>query len=80
MDTSTRARPAPVAAGAPVPGHAPGARRPRSDDELIAYTLITLWALATGRSLPDGVPPARLDEHELIAFWADPVFEEARLP
>ncbi|WP_242894452.1 hypothetical protein [Actinomadura litoris] len=80
MDTSTRPRPGPAAAGAPAAGHGPGARRPRSDDELIACTLITLWALATGRALPDGVPPARLAEHELIAFWADPVFEEAPRP
>jgi hypothetical protein len=54
----------------------PGPPRPRSDDELIAHTLITLWALATGRRLPDEVPPALLSEQELITFWSDPVLDD----
>jgi hypothetical protein len=44
------------------------------DDELLARLLITSWTLATGRTLPDGVPPALLSEDELIAFWADDQF------
>lgn len=72
MTTSTRLL--------PVAACAPGPRHPRSDDDLIACTLITLWALTTGRTLPAGVPPTLLSEHELITFWADPVLEEVRRP
>src|SRR5437868_8551739 len=80
MYTSTRPLPGPLAICAPVAGHLPGGGHPRSDDELIAFTLVTLWALATGRSLPDGVPPASLGERDLIEFWADPTFEEVPRP
>jgi hypothetical protein len=38
--------------------------------------LTTLWALATGRTPPPGVPPAELPAHELIAFWSDPAIDE----
>ncbi len=60
------------------PGRAapPLPRHPRSTDELIAFTLITLWALETGRTPPAGVHPERLPAAELIAFWSDPAFEE----
>ncbi|WP_131735698.1 hypothetical protein [Actinomadura roseirufa] len=78
MTTSTR--PSPGSAGAWAAGGVPVARPPRTDDDLIACTLITLWALATGRTPPYAVPPARLGEQELIDFWSDPVFEEVRRP
>lgn len=45
----------------------------RSDDELIAYTLIWTWALITGRSPRHDVPIDQLDERELLEFWADPL-------
>lgn len=44
----------------------------RCEDDLIAYTLIQIWALTTGRVLRDDLPPDLLTEEELIAFWADP--------
>ena len=40
-------------------------------DELVAQVLINSWSLATGRTLPPGVPPQWLTEDELISFWAD---------
>jgi hypothetical protein len=60
------------------PGRAatPLPRHPRSTDELIAFTLITLWALETGRTPPAGAYPERLPAAELIAFWSDPAFDE----
>ena len=48
----------------------------RSDDELIAYMLIRIWALMTGRSMRRDVSPDRLSEEELIDFWADPLIEQ----
>jgi hypothetical protein len=52
----------------------PGAPDPqRSNDELIAFTLIRTWALVTGRSLRRDVPVDQLSEDELIDFWADPL-------
>ena len=59
-----------------VPDGLPFPQHPRSTDELIAFTLTTLWALATGRTLPSGTPPAELPAHELIAFWSDPALEQ----
>ncbi|ACY96549.1 MULTISPECIES: hypothetical protein [Thermomonospora] len=53
---------------------------PRSDDDLIAYTLAVLWALTTGRALRTDVPPRQWHERELIDFWSDPVFEEVARP
>jgi hypothetical protein len=50
--------------------------QPRSTDELIAFTLITLWELETGRTPPAGTSPERLSAAELIAFWSDPALEE----
>ena len=52
----------------------------RSDDELIAYTLIRTWALLSGRSLRRDVPIDQLSEHELIEFWADALTSEERAP
>jgi hypothetical protein len=50
----------------------------RSDDELIAYTLIRTWTLLSGRSLRHDVPADQLSERELIEFWADsPASKEA---
>ena len=48
------------------------------DDELLARLLITNWTLATGRTLPAGVPPYLLSEDELISFWADDQTATAR--
>ena len=48
----------------------------RSDDDLIAYTLIRTWALLSGRSLRRDVPVDQLSEHELIEFWADSLISE----
>jgi hypothetical protein len=53
---------------------APGAVQPvdrENEDELLARVLITSWTLATGRTLPPGVPPHSHTEEELISFWAD---------
>jgi hypothetical protein len=44
---------------------------PAGDDDVLAGLLIRMWALASGRSLPPGVPPGQLSEDELIGFWAD---------
>jgi hypothetical protein len=44
-----------------------------ADEALLALTLITTWALATGRAVRSDVPPGRLTEDELIEFWADPL-------
>jgi hypothetical protein len=44
-----------------------------AEQALLALTLITTWALATGRTLRSGVPPGQLTEDELIEFWADPL-------
>src|SRR5690242_425547 len=73
MTTLTPA--APRAAPRRPVGAEPGAWHPRSDDELIAYTLAVLWALATGRTPRTDTPPGRLRGDELIAFWADPVLD-----
>jgi hypothetical protein len=90
MTTSTRLLPGPAPPATPrpaqdrvpdhmpnhVPDHVAGRWHPRSDDDLIAHILIVLWALATGRRPRTDVPPAQLDEHELLEFWSDPAFEE----
>lgn len=47
----------------------------RSEDELIAYTLIQIQALVTGRTIRTDLPLADLDEDDLIAFWADPYLD-----
>ncbi|HEU5157773.1 MAG TPA: hypothetical protein VFU43_12330 [Streptosporangiaceae bacterium] len=44
-----------------------------AEQALLALTLITTWALATGRRLRADVPPEQLTEAELIDFWADPL-------
>jgi hypothetical protein len=44
----------------------------RSDDELLAFTLIQVWALTTGRTLRSDVLPERLSARDLIEFWSDP--------
>lgn len=79
MTTLTRTAPgfaaASVIRGSLVMDGALAARPPRSDEELIAFTLITLWALATGRALPADVPPELLSEQELLDFWSDPLLD-----
>ncbi|HEX6471678.1 MAG TPA: hypothetical protein VF069_21440 [Streptosporangiaceae bacterium] len=44
-----------------------------AEEALLALTLITTWALATGRAVRSDVPPGQLTEDELIEFWADPL-------
>jgi hypothetical protein len=44
---------------------------PLSNDDLIAFVLISMWQQHTGRRLRDDVPPGALSERELIDFWAD---------
>jgi hypothetical protein len=44
-----------------------------AEQALLARTLITTWALATGRTLRSDVPPWWLSAAELIDFWADPL-------
>lgn len=39
-------------------------------DDHLALTLMTMWALSTGRALP-GVPPRCLSEEQLVDFWAE---------
>ena len=58
---------------------APGSRAQPGDpdDEVLAAILIRMWALASGRTLRRDVPPSRLSEEELIAFWADDMTEPA---
>ena len=46
-----------------------------SDDELIARLLIHTWALTTGKTPRDDVPPHELTEEELIDFWSDDRFD-----
>lgn len=57
-----------------VPAVAPGGSSSSpAEQDLLARTLITTWALATGRTMRAGVPPGELTEDELIEFWADPL-------
>jgi hypothetical protein len=49
-----------------------------AEETLLALTLITTWALTTGRALPRDVPVHQLSADELIQFWADPFSMEAR--
>jgi hypothetical protein len=67
---------APPAAGGPQPRRANTPDPQRSDDELIAFMLIRIWALTTGRTLRRDVPPDQLSAEELIDFWADPATEQ----
>lgn len=39
-------------------------------DEQLALMLMTIWALSTGRAMPDR-PPRFLSERELVDFWAE---------
>jgi hypothetical protein len=43
---------------------------PATSDDHLALMLMTVWALSTGRRLPDR-PPWLLSEEELITFWAE---------
>jgi hypothetical protein len=64
-----------LACRTPQRGDTPMSDPPRSDDELILYTLIQIWALITGRVLRGDVSPEQLPDDELIGFWADPTME-----
>jgi hypothetical protein len=46
---------------------------PRSDDELLAFLLISTWMVRTGRRLRAVPDPADLSREELIEFWSDDV-------
>jgi hypothetical protein len=46
---------------------------PRSDEELLAFLLISTWMVRTGRRLRAVPDPAELTREELIEFWADDV-------
>jgi hypothetical protein len=41
-----------------------------TNDEHLALTLMTMWALSTGRAMP-ARPPRCLSAQELIDFWAE---------
>ena len=41
-----------------------------SDDDLLAFLLVCIWVLATGRPFPR-VPLQQMTEQQLIDFWAD---------
>ncbi|GAB2840464.1 hypothetical protein GCM10027176_50360 [Actinoallomurus bryophytorum] len=41
-----------------------------TNDDQLALTLMTVWALGTGRSMPGGSPVC-LTEEQLIDFWAE---------
>jgi hypothetical protein len=43
-----------------------GKAREHADDEMLARLLITSWTLATGRTLPAGVPPQLLSTDRAI--------------
>ena len=45
----------------------------RSDDEHLAFLLVTTWSLRTGRRLRHA-PPEQLTEVELLEFWSDPEY------
>ncbi len=57
--------------GAAPPGLYASRHNTRAEDDLLAFLLIHTWTLTTGRVLRSDVPPAQLNEEELIAFWAD---------
>ncbi len=40
-----------------------------ADDELLALLLITSWALATGRTMPAGIPPQLLSAEDPPSPW-----------
>ncbi|MFC4910103.1 hypothetical protein [Actinomadura gamaensis] len=46
-------------------------RTASADEEQMALSLVTLWAMRTGRTPPPGPYPS-LPAAELIDFWADP--------
>ena len=48
---------------------------PLPDDELVAWLLIHIWTLTTGKTLRCDVPPHELTEEELIDFWCDDHFD-----
>jgi hypothetical protein len=41
-----------------------------TNDDQLALTLMTVWALDKGRAMPR-VPPGCLTEQQLIDFWAE---------
>ena len=45
-------------------------RTSATGDEHLALTLMTMWALSTGRAMPCR-PPRCLSAQELIDFWAE---------
>ena len=51
----------------------------RSDDDILALTVITIWATRSGRMLR-AVPISELSAEELVSFWADDLMEEQQHP
>ena len=41
------------------------------EDDRLAWLLVRMWSLASGRTVRDDVPPDQLTADELISFWAD---------
>ncbi|MFC5181142.1 hypothetical protein [Actinomadura harenae] len=64
---------APTTATGPGPGPEPGDPAPPDADRM-ALSLVTLWAMRTGRT-PPPAPYTALTGIELLAFWADPALE-----
>jgi hypothetical protein len=54
----------------PLPRNEPIVPESHLDDELLALTLFSTWAVLTGRTLR-AAPPGELTEEELIEFWED---------
>ncbi|MEV5571847.1 hypothetical protein AB0L06_17510 [Spirillospora sp. NPDC052269] len=66
----------PPETGDPAPSHSPDtAMEPvPADADRMALSLVTLWAMRTGRT-PPPAPYTALTGAELLAFWADPRME-----
>lgn len=44
---------------------------PVTNDDVVAFLLISAWSVATGRQLRSDVPPTELTAGELVDFWTD---------
>lgn len=57
-----------------MPVNGPGGCTVYNDDRALALSLITTWAMRTGRT-PRAVPVSELTAEELVNFWADDQLE-----